>query len=222
MGGRLGCAFLALTLAGCAPALRPTTAQPPQSAVAINTVPGLAAAIAAIAKRADHATDAKTRAALAQEASADAAACLALEPQAAACLYGHAIATGLQARAHPTQANELLRTMLDSLTQAESADVSYDHAGPARVKALVLLRAPGWPLGPGDAEAGLLAARRAQSVEPSYPPNLLALAEALSKSGDSVGAQQNYERARTAASALAPGADRDDWLRQADTGLRNH
>jgi pimeloyl-ACP methyl ester carboxylesterase len=111
--------------------------------------------------------------------------------------------------------------MLDNLARAEAADPNYDEAGPARVRALVLIRAPGWPLGPGDAEAGLVAARRAVTLRPLYPPNLLALAEALAKSGDSSGASENYARAHDVALELPAAADRDEWLREADQGLRH-
>jgi hypothetical protein len=110
--------------------------------------------------------------------------------------------------------------MLENLTRAESIDPHYDDAGPARVQALILLRAPGWPLGPGDPAAGLDAARRAVTLEPRYPPNLLALAEALAKSGDAAAAQEAYSRARDAALASPDAADRDDWLHQASEGLQ--
>jgi hypothetical protein len=214
---RLAWALWALFVVGCA-------APPRTTAPAVNPAPGsvqeLAAAIAADAKRSDLAPDAKTRDELAAQASREAEACLAREPQAAACLYGHALALGLEARAHPTRAGELLHAMLDSLSGAEAADPNYDHAGPARVAALVLIRAPGWPLGPGDADAGLVAARRAAALQPQYPPNLLALAEALAKSGNSNGARESYARARAAAQALPANSDRDAWLRQADEALR--
>jgi hypothetical protein len=153
-------------------------------------------------------------------ASRNVDACLSREPQTAACLYDHAVALGLEARAHPTRAGELLNSMLDFLARAESADATYDEAGPARVRALVLIRAPGWPLGPGDTEAGVVAARRAVMLRPLYPPNLLALAEALAKTGDAQGAKENYARAHEAALALPAAADRDEWLREADQGLQ--
>jgi hypothetical protein len=142
------------------------------------------------------------------------------DPQAAACLYGRALALGLSARAHPARAGEFLSNMLEDLARAESADANYDEAGPARVRALVLIRAPGWPLGPGDIEAGLVAARRAVALRPAYPPNLLALAEALAKNGDAAGARESYTRAHDAALALPAAADRDQWLREADQGLQ--
>jgi hypothetical protein len=210
-----GASILALT--ACATQPRP----PPRASAQPSTTLQLAAAIDADARRSDHEPDAKVRAELAAEAGRDADACLAREPQAAACLYGGAIALGLEARAHPVRAGESLNNMLDKLTRAESADPSYDEAGPARVRALVLIRAPGWPLGPGDTEAGLEAARRAVALRPLYPPNLLALAEGLAKTGDRSGARDNYARARDAAQALPDATDRDEWLREAEQGLKH-
>ncbi len=161
------------------------------------------------------------RAELANDAVRNAEACLTREPRAAPCLYSHAVALGLEARAHPTQAIGLLNDMLTELTSAEAADPNYDRAGPARVRSLVLLRAPAWPLGPGDTDAGLASARRAVMLQPQYPPNLLTLAEALARTGDAGGARETYTRAREAAQALPPTADRDDWLREADQGLQH-
>jgi hypothetical protein len=209
--------MMSLMLAACASPLRPTPATTP-SAVP-GTVAELAAAIARDAKRSDTETDSKRRDQLASDATVDAQACLAREPEAAACLYGQGVAFGLEARAHPTRAGESLKSMLDFLARAEAADAHYDEAGPARVRALVLLRAPSWPLGPGDAEAGLVAARRAVALNPTYPANLLVLAEALAKTGDAGGAHDTYVRARDAAQTLPASADRDDWLRAADQAL---
>jgi hypothetical protein len=180
-----------------------------------------AAAIKAAAQRSDHESDSKARAVLATEANSNADACLALDPGAAACQYGKAVATGLEARVHPARAGGLLGSMLQNLGKAEATDPNYDKAGPARVRALVLIRAPSWPLGPGDIDAGLAAARRAVALQPDYPPNVLALAEALSKTGDEKGARENYAHARDLAQSLPPGQDRDDWLHDADEGLRN-
>jgi hypothetical protein len=217
---RFSCVLLALAASACTVPMRPAPPVPPVQNAEPASVAALAAAIEADASRSDHEADAKARGELAAEADRDADACLAREPQAAACLYWRAVAWGMQARAHPAHAGELLNKMLSTLTSAESADPSYDDAGPARVRALVLIRAPGWPLGPGDAEAGLAAARRAVTLRPLYPPNLLALAEALAKTGDASGARENYQRARDAALALPAAADRDEWLREADEGLQ--
>jgi hypothetical protein len=190
----MGCVVLAV--AACAARLpTPTASVPPLVQGAEPASVGeLATAIDADAKRSDHESDAKRRESLATEAGRNADACLAREPQAAACLYGRGIALGLLARAHPIQAGEFLNSMLEALAKAETADAGYQEAGPARVRALVLIRAPGWPLGPGDTEAGLVAARR--------------------------GAKLNYARARDAALALSAAGDREDWLRQAEQGLQ--
>lgn len=210
------CGLLILAVAACV-TQRPAA---PVQGAARSSVAALAAAIELDAQRSDHELDSKIRGKLAAEASRDAEACLSLEPQAAACLYGRAIALGLNARAHPARVGEFLSDMLATLTRAESADPNYDEAGPARVRALVLIRAPGWPVAPGDAQAGLAAARRAVALRPLYPPNLLALAEALTKTGDWSGARENYARAHDAALALPPADDRDEWLREADQELQ--
>jgi hypothetical protein len=204
-------ALLMLTAAGCA-------APPPRVASTPATSEQRLEAITLAARRSEHEPDPKARAQLAEEAQSQAQACLALEPQAVSCLYGHALALGLEARAHPAHADRSLGTMLTELAAAEAADPGFDEAGPARVRALVLLRAPAWPLGPGDPAAGLVAARRAVSLRPQYPPNLLALGEALARSGDAPGARDAYQRARAAALASSA-ADRDAWLREVDLGL---
>jgi tetratricopeptide (TPR) repeat protein len=213
------CAVLALLVVACALPKRPAARRPLPSS-APTSVAGLAAAIEADSRRSDHESDGRMRAQLADEAGSYAQACLAKAPQAAACLYGQGVALGLEARAHPTRAGELLKSMLESLNSADAADPNYDQAGPARVRALVLTRAPGWPLGPGDAEAGLASARRSVELQPQYPPNLLALAEALAKTGDAKGARETYARARDAAQSLPATDDRDAWLREADRGLQ--
>lgn len=220
--GRSAGALAALVLGACATPLRQAPLRPAPSPAAAPTasVGELAAAIAADAKRSDREPDSKVRAGLAADAGALADACLTREPRAAACLYEHAVAQGLAARVHPTRAGELLDAMLVSLAAAEAADALYDDAGPARVRALVLIRAPGWPLGPGDAEAGLAAARRAVALRPEYLPNQLALAEALEKTGHSAGAREAYGAARARIEALPDSADRTDWLREADEALR--
>jgi tetratricopeptide (TPR) repeat protein len=192
---------------------------PPVTPEASWSVEQLAAAVAEDARRNDHTSDSAVRARLAADAAGNAQACLDRAPQSAACLYSDAIALGLEAQAHPLHASETLKTMLEALGRAEAVDPEHDEAGPARVRALVLTRAPGWPLGPGDADLGLAAARRAVSLRPEYPPNVLALAEALEKTGDTRGAREAYQRAQLSIQAMPPSSDRDDWLRQADQGL---
>jgi hypothetical protein len=211
----VACVAVTLLLAGCAAPPPPAEHVPAQA-----SVEELAAAINASAARSERDPDPGARARLSAQAASDAAACLARAPRSVACLYGQAIALGLEARAHPARASDLLTRMLAALSDAEAVDPDYDNAGPARVRALVLVRAPGWPLGPGDDDAGLIAAQRAVELRPQYPPNLLALAEALDGTGNRVGAREAYARARDAAQALPVSPDRDDWIREADRALQ--
>jgi len=207
-----GC--IAAVLGACAsqpPALPP----PPASA----TVADLTAAVLADSERRDRESDAKVRGDLADDAMNNAKACVDRFPQTGACLYARAIGLGLQARSHPADAIGLLNSMLMDLGSAEDLDPNFDQAGPSRVRALVLLRAPAWPLGPGDADSGLEWARRAVMLRPQYPPNLLALAEAQAKTDDARGATESYTKARQLAEAMPETADRADWLRQAEAGL---
>lgn len=212
---RSAAAALALLAAACAAPPRPPAASSAPAPAAQRVE-----AIIADARRSEHEPAATVRAQLAEDAGRQAEACLTLEPQSAGCLYGHALALGLEARAHPARAGEWLKRMLAELDAAEAADPGYDAAGPARVRALVLARAPGWPLGPGDPAAGVVAARRAVSLRPQYPPNLLALAEALARSGDAPQARVVYQRARDQALALPSSADREEWLLEAGRGLQ--
>jgi hypothetical protein len=209
-------------MAACTTPVRRVAPVPtPMPAAAPASGAALAASIAAAAQRSEHEPDARARSLLAEAARRDAEACIQEEPEAAACLFGRGVALGLEAKAHPTRATNLLSDMLATLARAEAADPYYDDAGPARVQALVLIRAPGWPLGPGDPEHGLAAALRAAALRPAYPPNLLALAEAQSKMGAVGDARATYERARDAAGKLPESADRADWLREAELGLRH-
>lgn len=215
MSWRLAWTLALLLLLACTVPVRKPAAAPPTHASSEE----LAAAIAADASKSDHESDAQLRADLAASATRDADACIAQAPQEVACLFGRGIALGLEARAHPTRASATLNDMLSTLAQAESVDATYADAGPARVQALVWIRAPGWPLGPGDPERGLAAAKRAAALRPQYPPNWLALAEAQSKTGATADARASYLRAREVAGALPDTADRADWLKQVEQGM---
>jgi len=215
----VACAALAaLSFAACTTTTRNVAPAPAAAAASSAT---LAASIASAAQRSEHEADAHVRTQLADAARRDAEACMQIEAQAVACLFGRALALGLEAKEHPTRALALLSDMLETLARAEAADRYYAEAGPARVQALVLLRAPGWPLGPGDPERGLAAALRAAGLRPEYPPNLLALAEAQSKTAAVSDARASYIRARDAAAKLPDNSDRADWLREAEQGLRH-
>jgi tetratricopeptide (TPR) repeat protein len=112
--------------------------------------------------------------------------------------------------------------MVDLLRRAARGDPAIDRGGPHRLLALVLLRAPGWPLGPGDPEAALAEAESAARIAPDYPPNQLALAEALQKNGRAVEARAAYSEALRLATSPAFRDDPDalGWANDARKALR--
>jgi hypothetical protein len=114
--------------------------------------------------------------------------------------------------------------MVELLRKAIAAAPALDSAGPHRVLALVFLRAPGWPVGPGDPEAGLAEAREAARLFPDAPENQLALAEALGKNGSPEDARAAYQRALELATAAEQAGDPDaDRLRaEASAGLKRY
>lgn len=216
---RLVCAALVfLAVAACTTPPRNAAPAPAEGNVSVP-VATLIASIASAAQRSEHESDPRVRTELADAARHAAEACIQAAPNDVGCLYGRAVALGLEAKEHPTRAPSILNDMLASLERAEALEPSYDNAAPARVQALVLIRAPGWPLGPGDPERGLAAARRAADLRPAYPPNLLALAEAQAKQGAVADARASYARALDAASRLSGNADQAEWLHAAERGL---
>lgn len=169
----------------------------------------------------DHEPDAKRRAELAVSAVQTAQWCGRRRPDDPACDYWLALAVGVQAREVRSTVDDGLKTMIAALQRAIDRDPAYDDAGPERVMALVLLRAPGWPLGPGDFEEGLAHARRAFALRPDHPANMLALAEALAANKQRGPARDAYRSARAAAVRRKDAGDPDagDWIRDADAAL---
>ncbi len=121
--------------------------------------------------------------------------CLRRDPASAPCKYWLAVALGLQARDRPVTADDGLKRMVQLLREAAREAPLYDEAGPERVLALLLVRAPGWPVGPGDAEEAIPHARKAVELRPDYPPNQLALGEVLIHNGDKPGGRAALRRA---------------------------
>jgi hypothetical protein len=85
------------------------------------------------------------------------------------------------------------------------------------VLALVPTRTPGWPVGPGDPEAGLARACAAAQRDPEHAPNQLALAEALAATGADVEEQAVLARGRALAERAVAAGDPDapEWMRDA-------
>jgi hypothetical protein len=228
---RVGAVLTALALAACT-TLRPVH-PPGTGGVAESGTLSAAELLAAVQRDADgidQSTDSAQRSALLAAATASARQCLAQFPGAAACPYAQAQVQGLSARATPLAAPSLLKDMLVNLAKAEAQDPGLDHAGPARLSAIVLLRAPPWPLGPGDVDAAVTAAQRAVKREPTYPPNLIALGQAQAKAVGTASARATFASAQQAvqawsgASSQQPAevaADRAKWQQQVEQGLHD-
>ena len=177
-------------------------------------VDGLVCAMRAKSWLAEREKDVRVRTELAVSAVQAGQWCLRREPGSSACKFWLAVALGLQARDKPSTVEDGLKRMAQLLREAAKESPLYDEAGPDRALAILLLRAPGWPLGPGDLEEGLEAARKAVLLRPDFPPNQLALGEALLKNGDRAkgraAAEKALELARSGTWAGSP--DAPSWI----------
>jgi len=208
---------LSFCAAACAAPLPPLPATPatatPEDATALS------AEARAAARQTQHEPSSDARRALTEKAVAAGQRCEQVAPESPLCDYALALALGVQARERHSTATQGLPLMVELLKRANGNDPRQDKAGAARVLALVLVRAPGWPLGPGDADAGLKAARQAVALFPDYAPNQLALSEALQVTGDEPGSRLAAKRGLVLArEAVSAGGEQDasDWVRDAE------
>ncbi len=208
--------ILLLGLAACAAPLR--TLPPPAEGAAQEDPAALAAQSREATRQSGHESSADARHALVEKALEAGQRCVQVAPASAECNYALALALGIQARERPSTATQGLKAMVELLQKANRLDPKLDHGGPARVLALVLVRAPTWPLGPGDPEAGLTAARQAVELFPDYPANPLALSEALLATDDQAGSEAAAARGLALARAAAARGERDaeDWIRDGE------
>lgn len=178
---------------------------------------GLVCAIRAKAWLAEREKDASVRTDLAVSAVQAGQWCLRREPGSPACKFWLAVALGLQARDRPATVEDGLKRMAQLLREVVREAPLLDEAGPERVLSLLLARAPGWPIGPGDVEESLVQARRAVELRPDYPPNQVALGEALLKNDARVKAQEALDRAIDLATRAPFASDPDapSWMASA-------
>jgi tetratricopeptide (TPR) repeat protein len=180
-----------------------------------------AGAIRAKAFRLGREKDAAERTRLAESAVIVGQLCEANVPAHPLCDYWLAAALGLQARERTATAKDALSRMTELLRRAIQKDPTIDRGGPHRLLAIVLLRAPSWPLGPGDPEAALPEAQAAARIAPDYPPNQLVLGEALKKNGRPAEARTAYSLAlKLASEAAARGVpEASGWVDDARAGM---
>ncbi len=182
-----------------------------------DSIAALTGAVTAAAWVAEHEGSASVRGPFCDGAVEAAQRCKEHHPEAAECDYALAVALGVQAREHPTRGLGALKTIIATLQHVASTAPTLDFAGAERVLAWVYLRAPGWPVGPGDPEAALQHARAATARFGDYPQNQLVLAEALLANDAVSESAQALERARKAIFDAAARGDPDaaDWSAQA-------
>jgi tetratricopeptide (TPR) repeat protein len=178
---------------------------------------GLVCAIRAKAWLAEREKDTNVRTDLAVSAVQAGQWCLRREPGSPTCKFWLGVALGLQARDRPVTAEDGLKRMSQLLREVVRDAPLLDEAGPERVLSLLLARAPGWPIGPGDVEEALVLAKMAVLLRPDYPPNQLALGEALLKNDDRAKAQEALARAIELAgrAPFASDPDAPTWIADA-------
>ena len=142
-------------------------------------------------------------------------------PEDAACDYWLGAALGVQARERPSTGLSALPEIEGAFKKAAARAPLMEGAGPDRALALLFLRAPGWPTGPGDPDLGLQHARRAVELAPDRPDNQLTLGEALAAKGDADGSRSAYRRALTLAQGIhgAGEAEAREWIEAATKAL---
>jgi tetratricopeptide (TPR) repeat protein len=147
--------------------------------------------------------------------------CQRRAPGNAECDFRLAIALGQQARESPSTGKDAIGRMVSLLRRAIAVDPKLESGGPHRVLALVLLRAPSWPIGPGDPEAGLAEARKAVAISPETPDNQLVLGEALAATGATRESREAYAKALALATAAQEAGDPEapTWIAQARSHL---
>jgi hypothetical protein len=205
---------------GCASALKPLDAQ-----VAGPSAPGAApqdpasflASIRALLRQIDAEQSSGKRETLASQAVVLGQRCDQQARGDPHCDYGLALALGVQARERPATAHDGLPLMAERLQRAAARDPGLDHSGPERVLGFLLVRAPGWPTGPGDPESGLEVARKAAARDPGYAPNWLAVAEASDVTGDAAARLEAAQKALALADQAAQSGEPDAaaWQRDA-------
>ncbi|HZM71570.1 MAG TPA: hypothetical protein VFB95_14515 [Candidatus Cryosericum sp.] len=185
-------------------------------------VEGVLGAVAAQVWLADHEKEGREREAAATKAVQAVQWCERASPALPACSYWMGAALGVQARERPATGVSALPRIEAAFQKAAEQDPALDDGAPDRALALLYLRAPGWPTGPGDPERGLLHARKALAIAPEHPLNLMALAEALQATGDAGGSREAWEKAAARARDLVAQGDPDarEWVLESEQALQ--
>jgi hypothetical protein len=92
--------------------------------------------------------------------------------------YTEAEALGLRARLRGAGAAAMLKTIYAHAKAAADLDPGYLNGAPRRLLAILLVKAPGWPQGPGDFDAGTRMLEEYVLAYPQVPEGFVHLADA--------------------------------------------
>ncbi len=98
--------------------------------------------------------------------------------QVAALEYTAAEALGLRARQRGSGAVLLLKTIYAHAQAAAAADPNFRDGAARRLMGLLMVKAPGWPAGPGDPDSGVKMLEEVTHQFPRVAEGYLLLAEA--------------------------------------------
>ncbi|MGB8294630.1 MAG: tetratricopeptide repeat protein [Polyangia bacterium] len=164
--------------------------------------------------RADFETD-EAKVLAITEQGAEAARLASSGPTDAEAAYLQAINLGLFVQAKGLVAIGRLSELV-SLLKTASAKPDIDQGGPLRVLGLLYVRAPAWPVGPGDLDAGLELLKQAAGQHPEHPLNHLFYAQALIEADDHAAARRELDQARGLCAAERFGDWAARWKKEAD------
>ncbi|MBN2573236.1 MAG: tetratricopeptide repeat protein [Deltaproteobacteria bacterium] len=133
-----------------------------------------------------------------------------LPPGDAEAAYLHALNLGLFVRSRGMTAVGRLGDLV-ALLKVAGEKPALDQGGPLRVLGLLYVKAPSWPLGPGDLEAAIELLERAARDYPEHPLNHLYLAYALLDAGERERAREEIGRARELCTAQRFGEWAAHW-----------
>lgn len=149
------------------------------------------------------------------EQGAEAARLASRGPDDAEATYLQALNLGLYVRAKGLAAVGRLSELV-ALLKSAGAKPDLDQGGPLRVLGLLYVRAPAWPVGPGDLDVGLDLLKQAADKYPEHPLNHLFYAQALIEADDSVSARRELDQARALCVADRFGDWAARWKSEAD------
>jgi tetratricopeptide (TPR) repeat protein len=149
------------------------------------------------------------------EQGAEAARSVSRGPDDAEAAYLSALNLGLYVRAKGLTAVGRLSEMV-ALLKTAGAQPQLDQGGPLRALGLLYVKAPGWPIGPGDLDAGLDLLKQAAEKFPEHPLNHLFYAYALIAAGEKASARGELDRARALCAAERFGDWATRWKTEAD------